>query len=772
MRIVFFFCFILSFSIGQAQFGVGTWRDHLPYANCIDVCDGGDVVYAATPYSVFFFDREDNSVNRLSRVEGLAEAQVSSIAYSAENNVLIVGYVNGNIDFVFDESRVVNLSDLKNSTIPADKTINEIYFDQDKAYLACGFGIVVVDINKNEISDTYLIGDNTSYVFVNDILIIDDLWYAATENGIYTADVGNPFLVSFESWSLVNDLPAAAIEILNIEVNSQRIYLFTQSPADLLPRIFFKDRVPGAVWEEWSDYKETEFSDIFVDEEYVITSDTYRFFAYDLDHNIEIEKWQLGGKDVRAQALIRDQQGIFWIADRESGLLGDNYSTVAYRAIPDGPYGVPVRRMDAYNFNVWAAGGGVNASFTSLFNGTGVYSYVDEVWGSQRVFENQVIPDFMDVAINPLDNSEVYAGSWHKGLVRYKNGELTDVFNESNSTLELSTIEGALRVGVGATNFDINGNLWFSSHRQNEVLHLRTPNGNFYAYDLSPLLDASDVVLDILATQAGYVWVITRNNGILVLDHKGTLTDQNDDELKLLSTDEGNGALPSSEVLSIEEDLDGEVWIGTNAGPAVFYSQEAIFTDNNFDCQQIFITQDGNVQILLETESITAIELDGGNRKWIGTLNSGVYLLSDDGLTQEARFTEENSPLLSNSISDIAINQENGEVFIATSKGIIGYKNDATNFYENMKDLIRVYPNPVYPDYDGLISIDNLARDADVKISDISGNVVYETIANGGRATWDGRKLNGEKVSTGVYMIFAATGDGTSKGVTKVAFIK
>ena len=756
-----------------AQVGVGVWRDHLPYGNCIDVCDGGDVIYGATPYSVFYYDLEDNSMNRLTTIEGLAEADISSINYDSESGALLIGYVNGNIDFVYNQNNIVNLGDLKNSTVPADKSINDIYFLNGKAYLACGFGIVVVDIAKNEISESYIIGQNTTYVNVQNLEIIDGQWHASTDEGIYVADVSNPFLVSFESWNERDDLPFPEPNILNHEINSQSEYLFIQDPdnEEAVYRIFYKD-LDSSTWEEWDEYRITEFTDIYLDEENFVTQDFFSIYIYDLEHNLVHETWTMGSQNVRGNTCIKDSRGMYWMADKESGLLGDNFTNNYFHVIPPGPYSRNVRRMDAYNHNIWAAGGGLNASFVSQWNGSGVYGLVDGEWISRRDFDNAVVPDFMDIAINPLDNSEIYAGSWHYGLYRIKNGEFTDHFDETNSTLTLNEFEGGSRIGVAVVNFDSNGNLWFSSHRQEEVLHVRTPNGNFYAYDLSPFLDENSFVLDILATQQGYVFVSTKESGILAIDHKGTISDTSDDVYKLIGTAEGNGNLPTSRVLCMEEDLDGELWVGTIEGPAIFYSQEAIFSENNFDCQQIFITQDGNVQILLQTETINAIELDGGNRKWIATQNSGVYLISDEGVETINHFTEENSPLLSNTVNDIVINQDDGEVFFATAKGIIGFRSDATNFYEDMEDLIKVYPNPVRPEYEGLISIDNLSKDVDVKIADVSGNVVYQTVANGGRAVWDGTRFDGQKVSTGVYLVFATNEDGSSTAVAKIAFIK
>ena len=217
-------------------------------------------------------------------------------------------------------------------------------------------------------------------------------------------------------------------------------------------------------------------------------------------------------------------------------------------------------------------------------------------------------------------------------------------------------------------------------------------------------------------------------------------------------------------------DRNGEIWVGTLQGIEVFYNTDCIFTDEECDAQEILIEQDGNFQLLLETETITAIEIDGGNRKWIGTQTSGVYLLSDDGIDQIQRFTEDNSPLISNTIQDISFNFSTGEVFFATDKGIVSFIGTATGFDGEINET-SIYPNPVREDYEGVVTIDGLTFRTDVRITDINGNIVHSTTSDGGRALWNGKNENGQRVSTGVYLVFATNRDGSETTVGKIAVV-
>jgi len=255
-----------------------------------------------------------------------------------------------------------------------------------------------------------------------------------------------------------------------------------------------------------------------------------------------------------------------------------------------------------------------------------------------------------------------------------------------------------------------------------------------------------------------------------VRDPNGTVSNASDDDITFLSEAEGAGGLANKDVFCMIEDLDGEIWVGTLQGLSVFYSQSSLFSEDPLDGEPISITQDGNVQRLLDTETITCIEIDGGNRKWVGTRNSGVYLFSDDGLQAIEHFTQENSPLPTNSISDIAINQDNGEVFIATEEGMVSYFSTATNFDQEMKN-VRVFPNPILPEFDGNITVDGLAYNSSVRIADAAGNVVFQGESEGGRVFWNGKSTDGQRPATGMYYVYCSNPDGKKTETLQLTFI-
>ncbi len=261
---------------------------------------------------------------------------------------------------------------------------------------------------------------------------------------------------------------------------------------------------------------------------------------------------------------------------------------------------------------------------------------------------------------------------------------------------------------------------------------------------------------------------------VLVFNDNNTIDNPSDDAVKVLNSSTNYGGIPGSKVYSMVSDMDGEVWIGSDEGVSVIYSPENIFIPGaNYDAQQILVPRNdgsGLADIPLETEIVNCITVDGNNQKWIGTERAGVFLLSEDGLQEIHHFTVDNSPLISNNITGIAIN-DNGEVFIGTAKGIISYRGAATP-EPQPGSKAYAYPNPVREDYSGLIAIKNVAVNSSVKITDSYGNLVYETRSEGGQATWDGYSFSGQRAVSGVYLVFVANGDGSETMVTKILIVR
>ncbi|MFZ6050360.1 type IX secretion system anionic LPS delivery protein PorZ [Halocola ammonii] len=772
------FCALFSFSL-NAQIGVGQWRDHLPYTNAIDVAQGNGQVFTATESAIAAYSKTDHSVRRISKVNELTASGISAIGFSEEYNTLVVAYENGNLDLLTNGTGR-NMADILNSSILGDKSISDIYFIDNRAYLATGFGIVVINIEAQEVADTYIIGPNASQLKIYSITSDGENLFAVTENAVYKGSLGDPFLANYQNWDQINDLPpignnARFAQLINYNGN---FYLRVENENEDV--VYTSTTAEPLQWEVLQDLQDTPIYDISVgknDNVYIVEDNDV--YVFDESGTFLEEVNNLNGENGAPKAIVVDEEDIFWMADSNKGLVSTNQQFEFRDEIaPDGPAYKNVRRLDAYNDNIWVASGGVDQSWVPNYDKFGAYGFVDEEWihfSAWTVNENdlEATNDIMDIAVNPQNNSEVFISSYEEGLVRLVDGVGQDVYRNDNSTLVINdNDEDPQRVMLTGLSFDQNNNLWIGNNYSNLPIHVRTAGGEFIGYDFGNTVTENSTIDRVTATSGNLVWgTLPRGGGLLVFNHNGTLANTSDDNFKLLNNEEGNGGLPSNDVYCVEEDLDGEVWVGTLRGLGVFYSPQAIFSEEGADVQQILIEQDGNVQVLLETEAINCITIDGANRKWIGTESSGAFLLSPDGTDQIYHFTEENSPLLSNNIFDIDINYEKGEVFFATEDGIISFLSTSSNFDQEMTEL-KVYPNPVRETFDGPIRIDGLDYNTDVKITDISGNVVYQTTSNGGRAIWNGKDFNGNRVATGVYLIFATNTDGSATNVGKIAFVQ
>ncbi len=774
--ILYLFCLFIIYHKASAQnnLPVGSWRDHLSYNSLVDVCEGeNNLIYAASNAAIIVYDKQEGSIERLSKTNLLNDVRISALEYDFINHQLIVGYENGNVDFIINEKTARNLPDIRISSLIGDKRIYNIHPAGDRIYLSTGFGIVVVDPVRYEVRETYIIGPNATQAPVYDVAIKDNFIYAALNDGIIRASLSEAVLADYNNWDYMPLPPTTGINVDDLEFYNDRLFcIVNNSVADILYTYNFE----SAEWIVALTFNGLFFQKLSTTNQGLNIAGSYAYFIMNENFQLTLNLATHLGKQVAPTCFITDSNGDYWITDQNLGLLkraGNGNESVV---LPNGPVFSEGFRMQAFNDKLYLAHGGVSGFWGNNFL-TRPISYLDNsswsvIPAPTGINSSVNVFDILFMAIDPTDTKHVYASSWEEGLIEIYDNEVVNIFNNTNSTLRigpLSFIDDW--VGVSGIAFDTDGNLWMNNALSPLAIHSRTKEGQFTGYNFSPTITTDDRITEIEVGQSGYVWSIVRGRGLLGFNPNGTLTTTSDDNFKLLTATEGNGNLANNDVLSIKEDLDGELWIGTLQGLSVLYNQDAVFNSDTFDAEPILIEQGGNIQELLGTESITAIEIDGGNRKWIGTQTSGVFLVSADGQQQIHHFTTANSPILSNNILDITINQRTGEVFFLTELGIISYFGSATNFDNEMSN-VTAYPNPVREDYTGDIIIDGLAYETTVKITDLQGNIVNEIESEGGRAVWNGRNFNGERPASGIYLIFCATNEGDAENVAKIAFIK
>ncbi len=774
--------FIVFFQLSFSQVGVGQWRGHLPYSSGIAVAESNDKVYAATDYAVFSYDKTSGETEKLNKITALSDIGVSSLAYSDEHNSLIIGYDNGNLD-ILKNRRIINISDIKRKTITAPKSINNITFIDDFAFLSTGFGIVVLDVDRQEIKYTYYIGDMGSYLYVYDIDSDGEYIYAATENGIYKGDYYNDNLADYGNWEIITDLPSED-PFSHLQGKDFSILEFFQGKLIANLHDTENDRNDMLYTYEdsvWSYFPDTSFhttTHIVSNGNQLILNKRYKLFF--LNENLEIESnvFQYtipgqGGTPLEPQHFIPGKDHQLLIADKKSGLVLQN-SRWSHQIINlNGPASSEAFAMDAQDGILMSVAGGRDLSWVQRYNFAEINYFQNQSWHQLTYKEDTSLlnlRDAVEVAINPKNTSQAFIGLWGQGVLELKNGQLKEHYTSENASLTEIPEIGYIR--IGGLYFDQNQNLWLTNSGGTVPIHVRKPDGTWIGLNYSSQINVANIG-DILVTENDHKWVVLPGGkGLFVFDDNGTPEDLNDDRTKRLSIQDEYGEIISNNIFSIAEDKNGSIWIGTSEGVVVYYTPEDVFEENLVASQILIPRNDGtdNADILLGSEIVTAICVDGANKKWFGTQSGGVFKTSEDGITQLHHFNESNSPVFSNNILSMAIEPESGEVFIGTNEGVVSYRGEAT---EGSDDYSRVYafPNPVRPEYRGPITIHGLIAGSIVKITDVAGNMVFETRSEGGQAMWYGNNLNGERVQTGVYLVMVANEDGSKSHVTKILFI-
>ena len=757
-------------SVLFSQIAIGEWRDHLPYSNTIGVADAGNLVYCATPYSLFYLDKAENSIHRLTKVNGLSDIGISKISYNETYETLLIAYTNANIDLIKGNT-IVNISDIKRKPILGNKTINNIMFIDNLAYLACGFGIVVLDIVNEEFPEPiYYIGPDGSQINVLDVTFGMDSLFAATEAGIYKANINSPNLADYTSWNVDQRLYPNAF-FNEIEFFNGNLAINNYNEGYGRDTTFLYDFAakqwgyfPGANYFTKNSIK------VAYDQLLLTSGGTVDIFntSFEKIYNI----YYPNERFLDAQDATIDSDGVKWIADFGWGLIKTQNGNSADFIQPNGPFSASVFDMSLQSGLLWVAAGGRSSTWGKLYSKDGLYSFENETWHSYNktngysAFDS--ISDIVCVAIDPFSPNRVYAGTWQSGVIEFVDGQITNIFDDSNSSLE--KWPAANYIAISGLAFDSNNNLWVANSGAGSLISVKEPNGNWTSFQLGSGANGTDIG-KMMVDSYGQKWVMMRtDHSLLVFSDNNTISDPTDDGTRILSNIAGNGDLPGNKVFSFVQDLDGELWLGTDEGIGIIYSPENVFTGGNFDAQRPLVEVGGYVQYLLESETVTAIAADGANKKWIGTERAGVFYLSADGIEEIHHFTAENSPLYSNSINNIEINGKTGEVFFGTDRGVISYKSTATPGGPTNSGVVA-YPNPVREGYAGTIAIKGLVNNADVKITDVSGTLIFATRAEGGQAVWDGKGFNGSKAHTGVYMVFATDDKGEETIVTKILII-
>ncbi|MEL1244652.1 two-component regulator propeller domain-containing protein [Flavobacterium sp. DGU11] len=753
--------FSILFSIVAAGQGNQLWGSYYSYTNIQDITESNNRVFAASESAMFTKNVGTNEIKTITSVDGLKAETITAIHHSPSYSKTLVGNSNGLLLVVNNDFSVLNkIAIVQETTIPSTKKkINHIYEYDGKAYISCDFGIAVFNLATLEFGDTYYLGPSGAEVSVKQATVFEGYIYAATyENGIRRASLANPNLNDFNQWEQYEGgywtgILAYSGNLLATDSNGS-CYNLTNGA-----QIFFQ--LPSAA----TDLRDANG--------YMVATCPNRINVYNSALQQVFQLNLIPGETVTFTCATVVGGEIF-IGTKEKGVFSvsmTNLSAIS-NITPNGPLMSNIFSIEKTPNYLWAVFGGYSSVYEPDYSTHGVSKLTENGWVALPYEDIAILGDvksIVDVTVNPNKESEVYLHSFHSGLLKLENDVPVALYNQTNgleNQQQATPTFISVRPNGGA--FDKNANLWLTNSLAKNAIKKYNPGND--SWDTFSVVDKvssggmngidnyGKMVIDRNNTK----WIPTQHNGLMAfnegLNNKFIIV-------------KGQENLPVDDVRAVVIDNNNRLWIGTTKGLRVISSIERFMTEDELTANPIIILEDGLAQELMYEQAITDIVVDGANNKWIGTAGAGAFLVTPDGQGTLFHFTKENSPLPSNNINDIAMDSRTGEVFFATDRGMVSYKGTST---EAAGDLSKVYvfPNPVRPTFEGDVNISGLIDKANIKITDIEGNLVYETTSEGGTVLWDTRAFGKYKVASGVYMIFISSEDGSETKVKKVMIIR
>jgi len=747
-KITYLLFFFIALFNTNAQ--VSRWIDMFSYLDIRHVQLVDNTIYAQANNAIFTYHTQTGEIEKISSINGLSGDPIQTFYYDQNAKKLCVFHQGGLIETIDEQKNVFKIPDLALNTYipPEKKIINQAISHNNLLYLSTDYGISVFDIINNEFGDTYYF-NNGSFVRVNSIAFDQNNIFAATDIGIKYADE-NANLINDQNWTHLDGGQWHHLVLLNNKLLGVKYNdIFEITTTNLHQILHFNENI--------HDLKSNND---------LIVSFSNKVIRFNTSYIQESQYIPTSNYNYLVNAAINDGQNLY-IGSQKYGLLQTPLNTNEYREIhPNCPlYNTPFS-VDAQAQKLWVVYGDHDDSYNPYpLKELGVSTYQDNRWTNIKY--NQLnTRDICYVKINPSQPDVVFLSSMFDGLLKLKNNTIEILYNQNNSPLLNDPQNPAVGIRTGAIAFDNNLNLWITKNNGNHLLELQN-NQTWQVANLNGIFQTSEAnyrknIAKIIVDQNNNIWLGTLYKGIIGYNPS------NGNTVKITK-----GIYPASytNVKALAIDKNNTLWMGNHESLRILNNPENAFTNSDIEVKPIKIVVDETVQLLMEGQNISSIKVDGSNNKWLGTIGSGVYYLSEDGTKTIFHFNKENSPLPSNDINDISIDGATGIVYFATNSGLVAFKGNATEAGENMDD-VYAFPNPVNQQKHDFVSIRGLIKDVHVKIVDVEGNLVYETTSKGGSIDWNLTAFNKYKVASGVYIALITNDDGSQTQTTKILVIK
>lgn len=721
----------------------------------------GQFIYTISQGGMFSYDIETEEIRIFSTIDGMSGITPTTLYYHDDTDQIFIGYADGMIDYFSDPSEIRHLSDIARNTFFVDRKVNLFQAEGKRLYVGTNFGLVIYDLDSNlPLTDISQFADNPSRTPVISMALSEGLIYVAVKDeGLYSAPSDFPNLKDPAVW-VWEDGNTGLPESENIrEIGANKDGLFALTDNTIYRKKDNNWAVYGRLDNRWEH--------LYVVDDAVGASRLNNINVI----NSKGIKYNFFIAGATKHVVIAGEKEFFVTTSFRGLLKFDNwqYSTI----VPPGPTSNDCTRLAVGNGEVYVAPKGYDQLFGPDNNAFGVYHYdiSSGLWTTLDTVRDG-LPDDVGTsfarAYYDHETGNAYMGSWGSGLVVLKDAALVDAYNCTNSGIPIiNQVCNPFNTGnsrVSGTDLDSYGNLWVSLDFALPPLVVRTVEGDWHSVP-NFRFPSDHHITEMLVDDYNNIWMVNNDKSLLVYTENGTPDVFDDGQMITLRTGTNQGNLPSIEVFSLAQDKEGFIWVGTAKGVTVYFDAFSISQGRTVDASPPVFERTA----LLKNTAVTAIAVDGGNRKWLGT-EDGLFLVSENGDELIHQFTTENSPLLSNKINDVEIDPESGLVFIATDRGLMSFQGDATEGQSQCGDIL-VYPNPVFTDYNGLITIRGSAAESKIKITTLSGLLVRELDSQGGSTTWDGLDVYGNQVRSGVYLALIADRNGENACIGKFTVI-
>ena len=739
---------LLPFNKVKAGIPVGTWRAHPAYNNATFSLKAFGKIMVLSEGAIYYYDPSDNSVYTIDKVGGLSDTDIAAIGLCKTENAVLIVYSNGNIDILYSDETIYNCTDLKNNNIGSVQ-INELKFVDNFAYISTNIGLVIFDVKRREIKNTYRFDSP-----VNSFVVINDSLFCGTDKGIYLGKTDDN-LLDFSKWKMFRNIKFIDLFEFNGYLSGRsydnKVWTINKKNGGLAlittkvnAISYINDKqlalIHDTVVSIYSDYKNyTDYSFKNTVNNLIIDKDTW---------------WLTQGIEGLCQYKFTEENGLTVI---NQGIKPNSPRRNLFHSLS---WPEPGRLLIVGGCHDIVYKSNTEYPGTLMIYEKDKWSYLEDDLSAKTGLK---YVNLTEAAQDPFDKNHIFVGSTGQGLYEFKDNKFYKLHSWNNSALKSIINDNEKNknnyVRISALQFDNKGNLWMANNEIDTIIRVLEPDGNWFSlyYDE---LEGLPTFKQLRFDKKGRIWLNSSRYlpGIFCIDTKNTLKDNRDDIVRFTGSYFKNQDGVTEEIYEVyfyEFDLEGQMWIGTDKGIFVLKDPDNFISNTNPVFERIKIPRnDGSdlADYLFSGVSTTAIYIDQGNRKWIGTSDNGVFFMSEDGTETLAHFTANNSPLPSNSILSITEDGQNGSVFFGTSLGLVEYGGQARDPEETLsKSNILVYPNPVKPDFDGYVTITGLTSESTIRITSNSGKLINQGTSNGGSYSWNLTDFNGHPVPSGVY---------------------